>query len=247
MEQIPPIIHESWHPFLQELFDDEKMLMLKDDILPRAKFYPQSKNIFRVFSMPFDQIKVVILGQDPYPQEGQANGLAFAVNPTSGMPKSLQIIKNEVFQNMGISTEGAAMDYATKHPDWRTLKHWHNQGVFLLNTALTVGANDAGSHLNYWNWFTREVIHKISNNNKCVWLLWGGKAHGFMDYINKKILLNKEDKIPSNIGNFNVVLKTYHPAAEAYDPTRKEKFTGCNHFHLTNKILDQMGKKMIDW
>ena len=87
MQKIPEIIHESWHPYLQPLFDDPKMQKIKDDVLPRTKFYPDPSAIFRAFSMPIDQIKVVILGQDPY-YNGTANGLAFAVNKETGVPKS---------------------------------------------------------------------------------------------------------------------------------------------------------------
>lgn len=243
MEKIPEYIHNSWHEYLQPLFDDKKMMMIKTQLLPRCKFYPESDKIFRVFSMPFDSVKVVILGQDPY-YNGSANGYAFAVNQSTPIPKSLQIIKAEIIRSE------AKRDMYTdiETPKWKTLQHWAEQGVFLLNTALTVEVGLAGSHTGQWQWFTREVIKVISQHNKVLWLLWGAKAKSFKDYIISKsiVQINGEDISVRDIDG-NIILEADHPAAETYNPASKAKFTGCNHFYIANKVLESQDKKIINW
>lgn len=225
---LPPTIHQSWHEHLQFLFDDPKMNMIKNQLLPNCHFYPEKHQIFRVFEMPITVIRVVILGQDPYPN-GQATGLAFGARITdyNKLPPSLKIIQKEV-------ENSNALQFFKKNEgiSWQTLEHWHRQGVFLLNTALTVEHNNAGSHLGQWQWFTREVIKIISTVQPCIWMLWGTKAQGFKDYITK--------------GVGNNVLFANHPAAEAY-PNSEYKFTGCNHFILTNDILKTKNQSSIKW
>src|ERR1051326_4628371 len=135
-------IHPSWQPFIDDVLNRaEDLRELNTQILPNIEYYPAKENIFNVFRMPLEDIKVVILGQDPYPKEGQAIGYAFAVSESTNKPASLRIIEKEI---------GHEID--------KTLSHWREQGVFLLNTALTVEKGKAGSHLNYWQNFTRQVI-----------------------------------------------------------------------------------------
>jgi uracil-DNA glycosylase len=241
MQQLPPIIHETWHKHLQPLFDDPKMIMIKDEVLSQSPYYPERKDIFRVFSMPLNEIKVVILGQDPY-ANGEAVGLSFAVNSAESMPASLRIIKGEI-ENKD------TLWYFKKYEDamWKTLTHWVQQGVFLLNTALTVQQGITGSHLGYWYWFTREVIKIISAQTKPVWLLWGAKAKGFKDFIECRIVVTRpEEQISGTTEGFNFILEADHPAAETY-PNSKAKFTGCNHFNLCNKILVAKNQSQIKW
>lgn len=239
MQKLPPTIHDSWHQHLQPLFDDVKMIKIKDEILPKARYYPERHQIFKVFEMPLDQIKVVVLGQDPYPN-GEAIGLAFAISPAYKIPASLRIIKAEV-------DKSESKYFGEKESDlmWRTLQHWTNQGVFLLNTALTVEVKNAGSHINYWQWFTREVIKIISLNTMCVWMLWGAKAQAFQAFIDHHVVMD-EDNV-TVISPNNGVLLAPHPAAETYSGGSGKTFTGCNHFNLCNVILQSQGKDIIKW
>jgi len=225
-QQIPRIIHESWHQYLQPLFNDRKMLGIKDKLLPNCKSYPARGDIFRVFAMPLNEIKVVILGQDPYPN-GEAIGLSFAVNRENPKPKSLQIIEKEIASEYPKS--GWALD--------RTLSHWVNQGIFLLNSALTVQAKESDSHTLYWEWFTRAVIAIIAKSANPIWLLWGSKAKAFESVV----LANTLPELKP------AILKASHPMAEGYNKEIKEKFSGCNHFFLVNKELDARGLNRINW
>lgn len=248
-QPLPTIIHESWHEHLQPLFNDNKMELIKKDLLKTSlTYYPERGEIFRVFKMPLDKIKVVCIGQDPYPN-GESIGLAFAVSIATKLPPSLRIIKKEVDDN-------TKLKYFKKHEDlsWRMLQHWANQGVFLLNSALTVERRNAGSHLGQWNWFTRQVVKIIATNNPTIWLLWGAKAKGFMDYIVNPIdfpsYINKEMPIsisPSiNLVTSNFVLSGNHPAAETY-PNSEYPFTSCNHFNIVNAILESKNLEQIKW
>lgn len=205
-------IHPSWKPIIDILNEDEELKKLNKDILPNCTYYPNRQDIFNVFSMDLKDIKVVILGQDPYPNEGQALGYAFAVSETTTKPASLRIIEKEV---------GHEID--------KTLFNWRQQGVFLLNTALTVEAKKAGSHLKYWENFTKEVIKYISFNNPCIWLLWGAKAFQYEKYLGKE----------------NNILKAPHPAAEAYKSGAG--YIGCKHFEIVNSILVEQNKEIINW
>lgn len=236
--KLPPNIHRSWYQYLQPLFEDKKMQYVKDYI-GETGFLPLNEQVFRVFEMPLDQIRVVILGQDPYPIFGQANGLAFAVNENIRMPKSLKIIADE------IEAEGLKSGfYDSDVPYWRTLEAWSHQGVFLLNTALTVEPGNSGSHSNIWMWFTKEVVRIISIKNPCIWLLWGAKAQGFADHIRNYFPYKEKRQLNPQE---NTVLVAPHPAAEAYKPDAKNKFTGCNHFKLTNEILTLKNQAVINW
>lgn len=225
MSNIPSIIHESWHPHIGKLFDDPKMNFIKTKILPKHQFYPDSKSIFRVFGMPLESIKVVILGQDPY-YNGEAVGLSFAINEKSSKPKSLKIIEREIKETM------------SKDDSWtldKTLGHWVTQRVFLLNAALTVEAGTAGSHVNYWGWFTQEVIKVIAKEVNPIWLLWGTRAQGFSSTISMAT--------PQLVTG---ILKAPHPAAELYSGG-KTTFQGCNHFNLCNNLLEEKEQTIINW
>ena len=245
MQKIPDIIHQSWHKHLQPLFDDEKMLLMKDKILPTCNFYPNGPDIFKVFQMPLEDIKVVILGQDPYPTPGDAIGRAFAIQEgKKRIPVSLRNIQTEIYES------GQLSDMVINSDKWITLEHWQEQGVFLLNTALTVESGKAGSHLKYWEDFTKRVISHISNTQPCIWLLWGKKAEMFKPYINNIFNVQGYDSetiesIPIN-SDWNYVLTAPHPAAEAYSGG-KAGFFGSNHFKYTNSILKQMNNKEIKW
>lgn len=249
MNQLPPTIHESWHEYLQPLFDDPKMQMIKDTIVKKP-YYPSADLVFRVFRMPISEIKIVIIGQDPYPQTGQAIGLAFAVPENVGMPPTLNVIKNEIYTSKAksaIKYENNIMVTTIETP-WRTLQHWVDQGVFLLNSALTVEAKNSGSHLGIWLWFTRQIVDIVSKHHTSIWMLWGAKAQSFESYIDKKAHYStaQPQKYLDLPLNNNYILKAPHPVAETYNASNP-KFTGCNHFNLCNEILQLQGKTQINW
>lgn len=236
-------IDKSWQPILHLLYQ-EPLNTLREDILPNISFQPLKEDIFRVFEIPVDKIKVVILGQEPH-HNGTGNGLAYAVkiNPYN-TPIYLQQIHTEVVQ------EGY-MGGKFHYDGWKTLEHWKKQGVFLLNTALTVETGKAGSHLKYWEEFTKKVISYISIKNPCIWLLWGRKAQKFIPYIKSCPFITKGynkttiQDIPAN-KEWNYVLTAPHPAAETYTGG-KAGFYGCNHFLYANEILKKLKHKPINW
>lgn len=240
MERIPDVIHQSWHEHLQPLFDNPKMNLLRDKILPHCRYYPKAEFIFRVFEMPLEEIKVVILGQDPY-FNGTAIGYAFAVEEKTPTPKSLQVIFAELVKE--VNDKNLPQTFVGKK-EGKTLAHWREQGIFLLNTALTVEVGNAGSHVGYWQWFTRGVIKVISTKVQPIWMLWGAKAQGFKDYIfNYHKYKSEEGLIRSPLVNYG--LEAPHPAARS--EYTKVLFGGCNHFYLCNEILDSQSKQIINW
>lgn len=221
-------VHESWKPLIPDLLKAYPELQELDLMLYSEKVFPEKENIFNVFQMPLQDIKVVILGQDPYPKEGQAIGYAFAVNEGVNKPASLRIIEKEV---------GNELD--------RTLQNWRDQGVFLLNTALTVRAGQAGSHTKYWTNFTQSVISYISKQTKCIWLLWGKNAQSYKPFIHPTRCIHRPGLDIPMYSDCNYVLISPHPAAEAYTPGAG--FIGNGHFKAVNSILKGQGKQQISW
>ena len=148
-------------------------------------FFPPKENVFRAFRLvDLNKLKVIILGQDPYHRKGQATGLAFAVENHIATPPSLRVIKKELGDNVD-----------------NNLEHWAEQGVLLLNTALTVLPGQAESHLKLWQPIVDLIIKGLANlNQETTWMLWGMKAQAYTKYIN-------EDK--------DKVIRAYHPAAAA--------------------------------
>ena len=206
---LPSQIHKSWYPILEECFNLKEIIHLNKEVLPKSPYSPSKDFIFRVFEIPIDKVKVVILGQDPYPKRRDAIGLAFATSNENSKPKSLKVIENE----LGTELQN-------------DLSHWVEQGVLLLNTALTCEIGNPGSHLEYWKKFTTKVIQGLSSyNKKIIWLLWGNVAKSFSEFIDVE----------------SPVLEAGHPASESYG---SGKFLGCNHFTLTNIILQH---NKINW
>lgn len=160
--------HESWIPHLNEVFkNDEGLKTLNTTILPNCQFYPHSSNIFRAFQIPLNEIKLVILGMDPYPN-GEAIGYAFLVDPSlEKKPYSLKIIEEE-------------LGHSINNDDWL------NKGVFLINVSLTVESKKPGSHIKYWKTFSEHVVYTISEYNPCEWLLMGRNAQYYSKFINKQ-------------------------------------------------------------
>ena len=240
-------MHESWNP-IKGLLYQEPLITLNEKILPEISYEPRKHDIFNVFETPVKDIKVVILGQDPYPSSRIANGLAFSVNENTSSPISLKNIYKEVSTSIGLMTQ----DYEVNEipSGYKTLKHWQEQGVFLLNTALTVETNNAGSHLKYWEQFTKRVISHISLNQPCIWLFWGRKVQEFIPYIKGTVFrvsgYDKEtiEYIPIN-EDYNYILTANHPDSEIHQDNAG--FYGCNHFYYVNSILKNKNLKEIKW
>lgn len=186
----------------------------------KTTIYPEQKNIFHAFDLcNFDDIKVVIIGQDPYHGPNQAHGLCFSVPKGVKKPPSLQNIYKEILSDIG-----------TIIPESGNLERWAKQGILLLNAILTVRANEPLSHQNKgWEDFTNDIIKRISDEkSNIVFLLWGA-------YAQKKAELIDENK--------HLILKSVHPSPlSAY-----RGFFGCKHFSKTNKYLKKNGLSEIKW
>ncbi len=187
----------------------------------RSEFeiYPPEDMVYNAFKLtPFESIKVVILGQDPYHGQGQAHGLSFSVQSGIKTPPSLTNIFKEIKSELGIVCE---------HAD---LTKWCNQGVLLLNSVLTVRKGEPASHQNKgWEIFTDYIISEISDKREgIVFLLWGKFAQS------KEYIINKEK---------HFVLKCSHPSPYSAN----SGFFGCGHFTKTNEILESIGKSKINW
>ncbi len=216
-------INPTWQPYLQEEFDKQYFSNLvhfvKKEVATHT-IYPPGKLIFNAFEKcPFDKVRVVIIGQDPYHGPGQANGLCFSVNDGISFPPSLKNIFKEIKDDLG-----------KEIPKSGNLERWAVQGVLLLNATLTVRAGQAGSHQNKgWEEFTDAVIRKVSDEKSdLVFLLWGA-------YAQKKELLIDTHK--------HYVLKSAHPSPFSAD----RGFFGNRHFSKTNEFLVQKGLEPINW
>lgn len=238
-------IHNSWHiPIISELYKEPLVTLNK--LLPNISYQPSQENIFNAFQMPLKDVKVVILGQDPYPSPSTAIGYAFATNRRRKMPKSLKIIRQEIQTSIG---KGVLKE--DLYPSWQELTHWQEQGVLLLNTALTVQTATAGSHTKYWKNFTAKIISHISLQQPCIWIFWGKKAQSFIPYLQRDPFSVKGydrvtiEEIPMD-DDYNYVLTAPHPAAELYT-NGNGGFYGCDHFYLTNRILTKKGQPVINW
>ncbi len=223
MDKSEPRIEAGWLEVLREEFEKPYFEKLKGFLLEEKKQYqvfPPGKRIFAAFDhTPFNKVKVVILGQDPYHGNGQAHGLCFSVPDGVAIPPSLVNIYKELNSDLGIPI-----------PKSGNLEKWAEQGVLLLNATLTVRANQAGSHQNQgWENFTDEVIRQLSaRHTGLVFLLWGS-------YAQAKTALIDTSK--------HHVLKSVHPSPlSAY-----RGFFGCRHFSKTNALLLSTGKEPIDW
>jgi len=217
-------IEASWKEVLKQEFNKPYFLQvaahLKTEKASGATVYPPGSLIFNAFNTtPFNEVKVVILGQDPYHGPGQAHGLSFSVPDGVPPPPSLVNIYKELHADIGIPI-----------PKTGNLTKWAKQGVFLLNAMLTVRANEPASHSKIgWMDFTDAVIRKISDEKKgVVFLLWGRFAQ------EKQVLIDETK---------HHVLKAAHPSPFSAD----KGFLGCKHFSKTNEILVAQGLTPIDW
>jgi len=217
------IIENSWHNLLADEFEKPYFLNLIDQVMQEYKnnnVFPDSKNMFNAFNLtPVDMVKVVILGQDPYHGSGQAHGLSFSVPRGVKRPPSLNNIFKEVQGDLDIEV-----------PLSGCLDGWAKQGVFLLNSTLTVREASPNSHKDIgWSVFTDSVIKKLSRlRENIVFLLWGAHAR-------------KKSKMIE--GDSHLVLEAAHPSPlSAYNG-----FFGCKHFSKANKYLISKNIAEIDW
>ncbi len=216
-------IEKSWQEVLQTEFDkpyfESLVGFVKQEYASRTIFPPAAQIFSAFYTCPFNDVKVVILGQDPYHGPSQAHGLCFSVNDGIPFPPSLQNIFKEISSDLGIPM-----------PKSGNLTRWAEQGVLLLNATLTVRASQAGSHQGKgWEEFTDSVIKIISEKaENVVFILWGSYA------IKKKALINTSK---------HCILTAPHPS-----PLSSYRgFFGCKHFSKTNEYLQSVGKTLINW
>ena len=216
-------IEESWKRVLAPEFEkpyfQELARQLHEEKRAGRTVYPPGPLIFNAFNLtPFDQVKVVIIGQDPYHGPGQAEGLSFSVPHGMPLPPSLVNIYKEIETDLGV----------TLHKDG-SLRGWAEQGVFLLNAVLTVRAGQPTSHSRIgWAEFTDAVIRTLSDRREgLVFLLWGNFARSKRELIDT---------------GRHTVLEAAHPS-----PLARGAFFGCRHFSQTNRILQSQGLAPIDW
>ena len=220
MKQIK--IEDSWKMHLLREFDKEYWINLKEfvrDEYLTKKIFPPPKNIFRAFDLcPFDKVKVVIVGQDPYHGDGQANGLSFAVGKDIALPPSLKNIFKEINSDLGITP--------FENGD---LSRWATQGVLMLNSVLTVAANQPTSHkAKGWEIFTDAITKQLNEKREnIVYMLWGKYAQ-----VKGEVIDN----------NKNLVLISGHPS-----PYSANLFFGHHHFSKCNEYLISHRINLIDW
>ncbi len=207
---------EKQQPYFQQLWQRVKQARTEGQTI-----YPPASDVFSAFTATeFDQVRVVILGQDPYHNVGQAHGLAFSVRPEVDIPPSLQNIYKELAEDI----PGFVI------PGHGYLQHWAEQGVLLLNAVLTVRAGQAHSHANWgWETFTDRVVRQLNEHRQgLVFMLWGSHAQKKGAFIDRKR---------------HLVLQAPHPSPlSAY-----RGFFGCRHFSRANAWLQQQGLAPIDW
>ena len=209
-----PMGEEFKKPYYKKLYEK-----VKEEYQTRQVF-PDANDIFNAFDFtPLSEVKVVILGQDPYHNEGQAHGLCFSVQDGIPKPPSLENMLKELKSDLGYDP-----------PKSGNLTKWAKEGVLMMNTALTVRAHQANSHANCgWSWFTDSVISILSEQKeRLVFLLWGGNARRKVPLIDKRKHYILECAHPSPLSAFN-------------------GFFGCRHYSKTNEYLTAHGLKPIDW
>lgn len=216
-------INQDWDEVLASEFEKPYFKELWENVeteYARGTVYPSKENIFNALSYtPYHNVRVLLLGQDPYHGPGQAHGMAFSVQPGTAFPPSLQNIFKELGQDVGMP-----------YPDTGCLIPWAEQGVLLLNTVLTVRESEPNSHKKLgWTTFTDAIISKLNEREEpVIFLLWGANAR---------------EKLPLITGHQHFVLSTVHPSPLS----ASRGFFGCKHFSKTNTILKRLGQEPIRW
>ncbi len=223
LQGVPP----SWQPALGPVLDSPQSRQLggwlKAEEAAGKRIYPPRGTRLRALELtPLDQVRVVILGQDPYHGPGQAHGLSFSVTEGMKVPPSLVNIYKELATDCGVTAPGHG-----------NLEHWARQGVLLLNNALTVEEAQAGSHQNKgWEAITDAAVAAVAAKDEpCVFLLWGSHAQ------------KKAMRVPGLASSHHLVLTAPHPS-----PLSAHRgFLGCRHFSKANEFLEANGRGRIDW
>jgi uracil-DNA glycosylase len=212
----------SWDEILEPLWSGEIGRSLRHNLATEPHYPPQAQIMRALHLTPFEQVRVVILGQDPY-HRGQADGLAFSVREGLPLPGSLRNIWKELARDQGLTPLLDALGRPIG-----SLEGWAKQGVLLLNTHLTVHPHMAGSHSGWgWETITDALLRALEEQDRHVYLLWGAHAR------RKKVLLNDR----------SVALEAPHPS-----PLSAHRgFIGCGHFSETNRILGSWGQQEINW
>ncbi len=214
------LLEKSWRKVLEKELEKPYIKKLEEFLKgEKGEVFPPQEEVFEAFKKtPFDKVKVVIVGQDPYHGEGQAHGLCFSVKKGVLIPPSLKNIYKELQQDLGIASD--------KHG---FLAKWADEGVLLLNTTLTVRRKEPLSHFGKgWEKFTDAVVEKLcEREDPLVFMLWG------------KFALEKCKRV---LHTKHYVLKAAHPS-----PFSAKKFFGCKHFSKANAFLESVKKKPIDW
>ena len=214
----------NWEKIITEESEKEYYINLMeyiDEEYNNKTIFPLRENIFASLNnTKLENIKIVIIGQDPYHGENEAHGLAFSVNKGIKVPPSLKNIYKEINRDLGLEMDNSC----------GFLESWAKQGVLLLNSVLTVEKDKAGSHRNKgWEIFTDRIIIEINKKKEpVVFMLWGNYAKE-----KEKLITNKN----------HLILKSTHPSPFSF----RNGFYGCSHFSIANKFLKENGKKEIDW
>lgn len=222
----PPQLEKSWQEVLKDEWSKPYLADLASFIAKErgeGDVYPAKKDVFNAFEKtPYDKVKVVIIGQDPYHGEGQAHGLSFSVRPGIKFPPSLKNIFKELQDDLGIQA-----------PAHGTLESWANQGVLMLNAVLTVKANQPRSHHGQgWEIFTDRVVATLAaRKDPVIFVLWGRDAR------EKCKIIGEKEK------THHFFLETTHPSPYSVH----SGFFGCRHFSKINELLKKQGKTPIDW
>jgi uracil-DNA glycosylase len=219
--ELSKCVPSTWKNVFSEAEDEFKYL----DKIIKTDVFPEKKNVFKAFELtPLDQVKVVLLGQDPYHQRKpnghpKAQGLSFSVSKDDEIPP---VLKN-IFQEIG--NEFPETYVFPTHGD---LSRWARQGVLLVNSSLTVEPGKAGSHGVIWHGLLTKIFHAIAEvNRKCIYILWGNQAKDMAEYIPEA----------------SIKLFTSHPSGFSAN----KGFFGCNHFKEVNRLLEENGEEPIQW
>lgn len=213
------IIHPSWTNKLQQYISEEEFVKIGAKIAERrqlANVYPASENVFKAF-IPFGEIRVVILAMDPYHTPNAATGLCFESGVKGFIPPSLRNIYSELYSDL--SVDEGIIDFES----------WKSQGIFLLNTSLTVEEGVPGSHCEIWKPFTNAVFKCLNETSGLIYLLWGNGAKSFKTFIDP---------------NRNYLLEANHPSPLS---ANRGGWFGNKHFSTTNEILKQNNNETIQW
>lgn len=257
IESIPP----QWRSLIGDYLQTDSFASLEkkvEEAYRTATIYPAKENIFRALQLTIpEDVKVVIIGQDPYHEPGQAHGLAFSVLDKANIPGSLKHIFNEIEAELGISTLPSG-----------NLERWAGQGVLLLNSTLTVEAGKAGSHENFgWQLLSAEIIHRLSENySNIAFMLWGNSAKNLSKYINQKKHVIYSSSHPSGLSwgktskadkmkGHSIIVSDNGETTISDKPFMKndfgrlkdDSFWGSNQFLAVNKWLVSKQKTPVNW